>query len=140
MYVPHVQVIRVGQTLEIHNSDHTLHVFNIAPKPPLPPLPVPVIEQPVKDLVFKTRFKQAGELFIKCNVHAWMSSYVHIMDHPFHDVTGDEGTFEIKGLPPGNYELTAWHEFRRFAADKNPIAVNVNGGGVTNVVITYSPK
>lgn len=138
VYRPHVQVIRTGQTLKIINDDNTLHVLNFAPKPPLPPLPV--VQQPVQGLIFKVRLKQTGELFIKCNVHAWMSAYVHILDHPFHAITGEEGTFEINGLPPGKYELSTWHEFRRFAVDKNPIKVKVNGGEVTNVVFTYSPK
>jgi hypothetical protein len=33
-----------------------------------------------------------------------------VMAHPFFAVTGGDGAFEIKGLPPGTYTLAAWHE------------------------------
>jgi len=46
----------------------------------------------------------------KCDVHAWMSAYVGVMAHPFFAVSGADGTFTIKGLPPGTYTLEAWHE------------------------------
>jgi hypothetical protein len=47
---------------------------------------------------------------IKCEVHPWMSAYVGVFDHPFFAVTADDGNFEIKDLPPGEYTVVAWHE------------------------------
>ena len=47
---------------------------------------------------------------VKCNVHPWMRSYIGVVNHPFFAVTGDDGTFTIKGLPPGKYTVEAWHE------------------------------
>ena len=47
---------------------------------------------------------------VKCNVHPWMRAYIGVVSHPFFAVTGDDGTFTIKGLPPGTYTLEAWHE------------------------------
>ena len=32
-----------------------------------------------------------------------------VFDHPFHATSGDSGTFELH-LPPGTYEMVAWHE------------------------------
>jgi hypothetical protein len=46
----------------------------------------------------------------KCDVHRWMSAYVGVLDHPFYAVTKNDGTFEIKGLPPGTYTIEAVHE------------------------------
>ena len=47
---------------------------------------------------------------VKCNVHPWMRAYIGVVNHPFFAVTGDDGTFTIKGLPPGTYKVEAWHE------------------------------
>jgi hypothetical protein len=43
-------------------------------------------------------------------VHPWMSGFVAVFDHPFFAVTKPDGSFEIKGLPPGTYNLVFWHE------------------------------
>ena len=47
---------------------------------------------------------------VKCNVHAWMKSYIGVLDHPYFAVTGADGSYEFKGLPPGEYTIAAWHE------------------------------
>jgi len=47
---------------------------------------------------------------VKCDVHPWMGMHIAAFNHPFFTVTGDEGTFEIKGLPRGKYVVEAWHE------------------------------
>jgi hypothetical protein len=39
-----------------------------------------------------------------------MRAYIHVMSHPFYAVTGKDGAYELKGLPPGNYEIVALHE------------------------------
>jgi hypothetical protein len=39
-----------------------------------------------------------------------MRAYILISSSPFSAVTGGEGTFEIRGIPPGRYRLWAWHE------------------------------
>lgn len=109
VYRPRVFGIMVGQPLEIRNSDPTFHNvhfvsrnnggFNIG--------------QPRKGLKTVRTFSKPelpGTAFFKCDVHPWMRAWVGIFDHPFFDVTGDEGSFVISGLPPGTYELEAWHE------------------------------
>ena len=47
---------------------------------------------------------------VKCNVHPWMRSYIGVVSHPFFGVTGEDGSFTIKGLPPGTYTIQTWHE------------------------------
>ncbi len=39
-----------------------------------------------------------------------MEAWIGVVKHPFFAVTGNEGTFELKNLPPGEYSVEAWHE------------------------------
>jgi len=106
-YMPHVFGIRVGQPLEILNSDPTLHNIHAMPK----------INQefnngqPMQGMKTSHTFT-AQEVMVpfKCDVHGWMNAYAGVLDHPFFAVTNDEGKFEIAGLPPGTYTVEAWHE------------------------------
>jgi uncharacterized protein (DUF2141 family) len=47
---------------------------------------------------------------LECNVHGWMNAFLGVLPHPFFAVTGTDGSFSIKGLPPGTYTIEAWHE------------------------------
>jgi len=58
---------------------------------------------------------------VKCNVHPWMRSYIAVSNNPYFAVTGDDGSFTIKGLPPGSYTLTAWHE--KYGKKDMPVTV-----------------
>ena len=62
-------------------------------------------------MVSKRKFDRPEQVIpLECNVHSWMHANVAVLPHPFFAVTSDNGTFEIKGLPPGTYEIEAWHE------------------------------
>ena len=106
-YIPHVFGIMVGQPLEIRNSDPLLH--NIKAKA-IKNRPFN-ISQPNAGMK-ATRTFSAAEVMVtlECNVHGWMTAYVGVLPHPFFAVTGTDGSFSIKGLPPGTYTIEAWHE------------------------------
>ena len=106
-YHPHVFGMRVGQPLEILNSDPTLHNIHALPKNNQ--------EfnngQPIQGMKMNHSFT-AKEVMVpfKCDVHGWMNAYVGVLDHPYFAVTSENGTFELKSLPPGTYTIEAWHE------------------------------
>jgi plastocyanin len=131
VYTPRVVGARVGQTVQIKNSDMLLHNvdassgknngFNIA--------------QPRAGLVYE--FKPKNEeimLHIKCDVHNWMNAYVGIVTNPYFAVSNTMGTFEIDRVPPGTYMLEAWHE--RFGLVSKP--VTVKAGAVASVDFDYA--
>jgi plastocyanin len=104
-YVPHVQALPVGSTLDVVNGDPTLHnvhgwlgqatAFNLA--------------MPSKDSRLSRQLKKPGLVVVGCDVHAWMRAYVWVVESPA-GVTGPDGTYAIPAIPPGTYEVTAWHE------------------------------
>jgi plastocyanin len=106
-YHPHVFGMRVGQKLVILNSDNTLHNIHALPKGNAEFN----TGQPIKDMKTEHTFT-AKEVMVpfKCDVHGWMNAYVGVLDHPYFAVTGPDGTFELKSLPPGTYTIEAWHE------------------------------
>jgi len=107
MYVPHVIGVRAGQDIDIKNSDPTNH--NIHPQPQTNQEWNE--SQPPGSADKMQKFgRQEVMIPVKCNIHPWMRSYIGVVSHPFFAVTGPDGTFTIKGLPPGTYTIQAWHE------------------------------
>jgi plastocyanin len=107
MYEPRVFGMQVGQTLEIRNSDDTLHNIH-AQASVNREFNKGQARQGQRD----THVFSAREVLLpfKCDVHRWMNAWVGIVDHPFHAVTGPDGSFRLEGLPPGSYTIEAWHE------------------------------
>ena len=107
MYHPRVFGIRPGQVLKIRNPDGTMHNVNGMPK--LNKGFNKAMSREVEES--EVTFAAPEPIFpIKCDVHPWMRAYCAVMAHPFFAVTGTDGAFSIQGLPPGDYELEAWHE------------------------------
>jgi hypothetical protein len=106
-YRPRVQGAVVGQPMEIQNLDPTLHnvhayvgtkvAFNVAQPPGTPALKKPSPASP-------------GPVRLKCDIHRWMVAWVVYGESPFFAVTDRDGGFRLPGVPPGSWELEAWHE------------------------------
>ncbi len=106
-YVPHVLGVQVNQAFNVVNSDQTPHNINFDAKlndkfnQSQGPGAAPIVKQ----------FKRSETVVpVKCNQHPWMRAYVGVMPSPFFAVTDKDGHFEIKGVPPGTYNVVAWHE------------------------------
>lgn len=104
-YNPHVWGVMVGQKVILKNSDPLLHNVHIIPRTNKEiniGQPVPTEDEHV--------FTDPEQMVtIKCDIHNWMYSFAGVMAHPFYATTTDDGSFEIKDVPPGTYKLAFWH-------------------------------
>ena len=131
VYRPRVIGVRVGQTLQVKNSDDWLHnvhslsargnEFNVS--------------EPKAGMV--QSFKMKNEevmLHIKCDVHSWMTTWVGVVTNPYFAVTNDGGNFEIANVPAGSYTILTWHE------QYGPLmqTVRVRAGAATTVDFAYA--
>ena len=106
-YVPRVLGLQVGQSVEILNSDPTLHNVHAIPAANQEFN----IGQPLPNMKHTHRFSTREVMVpFRCDVHPWMRAYIGVLDHPFFGVTGPDGSFSLDGLPPGTYTIEAWHE------------------------------
>jgi hypothetical protein len=46
---------------------------------------------------------------MQCGMHPYMQNWGYAIDNPYYDVTDQDGTFSIGELPPGTYNVKAWH-------------------------------
>jgi plastocyanin len=131
LYLPRVVGARVGQTVQVKNSDALLHNveassangngFNIG--------------QPRAGMVYE--FKPKSEevmMHLKCGVHNWMNAYIGVVTNPYFAVSDKMGTFVIDKVPAGTYTIETWHE--RFGSVKK--TVTVKAGAVTTLDLTYA--
>ncbi len=132
IYKPHVIGVMVGQDFVVKNSDGILHNVHSLSK-----INTPfnrAMPGSVKESTY-TFDKEEGMFKLKCDVHPWMGAYVGVMKHPFFDVTGTDGKYTIEGLPPGTYEIEAWHEFDKFPAQI--VTVTIGNGESKSADFTF---
>jgi plastocyanin len=106
-YHPHVLGVMTGQNIEIRNDDDTTHNIHPTPKDNRE---WNESQPPKAAALEKTFAREEVMLPVKCNQHPWMKMYVNVVKSPFFAVTGKDGKYEIKGLPPGDYTLAFVHE------------------------------
>ena len=130
-YRPRVIGVRVGQTLQIKNSDAFLHnvhsnsahnnTFNVG--------------QPVAGQVYQFKPKEEEVMLrIGCDVHSWMNAYVGVVNNPYFAVSSAGGNFEIDNVPAGMRTIQIWHE-RYGMLTKT---VNIKAGAITTVDFAYT--
>ncbi|MFN2515695.1 MAG: carboxypeptidase regulatory-like domain-containing protein [Pyrinomonadaceae bacterium] len=124
-YKPHVMGAMVNQVITITNSDPTTHNIHFTPKNnPDWNQSQPNGAPPMTHKLARTEVLVP----VKCNQHPWMKSYIGVLKHPFFAVSGDDGSFTIKGVPPGTYTVAAWKEGGATGTEKTmQVTVAANG-------------
>jgi len=128
-YVPHVVGLMAGQRLDVKNDDKITHNIH----------PVPKFNRewnksqpPGSGDIEETFAREEISIPVKCNVHPWMKSYIAVFKHPYFQVTGKDGGFDLKNLPPGAYTIEAWHE--KYGASDQTVTIGPKESRTVNFV------
>ena len=123
---PRVLSLTAGSTLRIVNEDPVKHeatgvqdfetIFKFA--------------QPKQGMSDEVKLNKPGIVEITCSIHGWMKAWAVVSPNPYHAVSKEDGSFEIKGVPAGKYTLKLWHE----GFGEKEKTVEVKPGETTEVV------
>jgi plastocyanin len=132
VFVPHVLVAPVGATVDVVNSDKALHnvraqagaerLFNYA--------------MPIPGHVVPTKLAKAGIYKLSCDVHPWMRGWLLVVPTTKYAVSGEDGTYQIAGVPPGKHKLKIWHE--RFGEREAEVEIAADKPATHDVA--YNPR
>lgn len=106
-FTPHVQAAHAGSSVTAINSDPALHTVHgaIAGKTTFNQA------MPLQGMKKKFPLAEAGLTRVTCDAgHSWMTAWIYVFDHPYFAVTGKDGSFELRDVPPGEHTLAVWHE------------------------------
>jgi hypothetical protein len=109
-FVPDVLIARKDSDLVVRNSDpvlHNIHTYEIIGTVRRTMFN---IGQPDKgDIKQPLKVRRSNVVKVECDAHDFMHSWAFTADNPYVAVTKEDGSFAIPDLPPGDYELKAWH-------------------------------
>ena len=104
-FTPRVVAVTVGSEVEFPNDDSIYHnVFSLSRARSFNLGRYPRGESR------RVRFDRPGVVKVFCEIHSHMSATVMVFDHPWFTIPDDAGRFELPALPPGDRQITAWHE------------------------------
>ena len=108
LYEPTILAVQTGQKITVKNSDDCIHNVHCIPKVAGNQEYNDPQQPGGADLTYSF---PKPEMFLKfqCDVHPWMFAWVSVFDHPYFCVSGADGKFVIKNVPPGKYTIVAAH-------------------------------
>ena len=128
LYTPQILAVQTDQKIVVKNSDPVLHNVHAIPTA-AGNAEMNMAQMPGGADLTLSFPKPESFLKFKCDVHPWMFAWVTVVDSPYFAVTGADGKFTIKDVPPGKYTVTALH--RKAAPGGIDKEVEVAAGDVT---------
>jgi plastocyanin len=130
-FIPRVLAARAGDIVDVKNTSPANHNVNWQSDAES----FNVLLPPNMNKVTQPLAAQRAPITIACNIHPWMKGLVRVFDHPYFAVTDEDGKFEIKNAPVGNWNIVYWHEkgFHKGREGALGFPVSVKGGGKTEV-------
>jgi plastocyanin len=127
-FVPHVLAVMVGTVVDFPNSDRTYHnVFSLSRAQRFD------LGRYAAGKSKSVRMDRPGVVRVFCDIHSHMNAFVLVFNHPYFDISGDDGRFALPAVPPGNYTVVGWYEGE--ARVTRPVVVPPNGWAEVDLVV-----
>lgn len=134
LYRPRIAGAQVGQTVRFMNGDPLLHNVRGTPKAS-PQWNVSLSRRGAsRDVVVE---RPEVMVSVRCDLHPWMQSWLGVVDHPYFAVTGADGAYTLRDVPPGDYTVGVWHE--RLGTRDTRVTLAPNGSATADFTLVASP-
>jgi plastocyanin len=125
-FSPGLMVVVKGSTVDFPNDDKVFHnVFSVSKGAKFD------LGLYKSGTTKSVTFKEAGVVDVYCNIHPQMAAKIKIVDSVYYAVTGPDGAFKIKNVPPGTYPIVGWQAHGKEYRGE----VTVPSGGTAQVQI-----
>lgn len=131
LFDPRVAIGRHRGNAVARNSDPVLHNTNMFLRDGNRSLGN--LNLPTQGQERDVKLKKEGLVDVKCDVHPWMKAFVWVSKHPYVAVSGEDGTFTMDKVPPGDYKAKAWHE----VFGEKDLTVTVAAGGAATLDVAF---
>jgi hypothetical protein len=107
---PVVAILQNHQPISVVNKDPIIHngqIFQSERGNIILNFPLPVSTEPRGGPLHFEPGRRIAQMI--CGMHEFMQSWGFMVDNPYYARTKRDGRFTIEGLPPGTYQVLAWH-------------------------------
>ena len=123
---PGVLTVEKGETVDFMNDDRVLHnVFSLSSISPFD------LGNYKRGTSRSVTFEESGLARVYCNLHSKMVLNILVLENSFHTTTNNNGEFELKNIPDGQYQLRVWQEF----SEEQRLDVVLSGGEIKNLSV-----
>jgi len=129
-FIPHCQIVRVNQTVNVKSNDPIAHNTHAYPKRETGFNAVIKAGDRV-GADFTYSIAEFAPVEIKCDFHTWMIGYQLPLKHNFAALTDANGKFKIENLPSGVHKFQVWHESAQGKYLYRNFKVTIKGGETT---------
>jgi len=94
-----------------------------------------IYDRPIirKEQILKYKVKKikgSNVILMQGDNHNFMMAWFYLVENPYYAIVGRDGTYVIDQVPPGKYELVAWHP--TLGTQEKEIVVGATGKVTTN--------
>lgn len=127
-FVPHVLAVMVGTVVDFPNSDRTYHnVFSLSRAQRFD------LGRYAAGKSKAVRMDRPGVVRVFCDIHSHMNAFVLVFNHPYFDISDEDGRYALPAVPPGSYTVVGWYEGE--ARVTRPVVVPASGWAELDLVV-----